>query len=84
LARFSNRYMNLDLLEFARLVPTTENMVSVIAGILTNDWEATFGKCGPALARIQLQETGRNGFELLLKPKAGTKIEASDRAEIFA
>jgi 6-pyruvoyltetrahydropterin/6-carboxytetrahydropterin synthase len=84
LERFSNRYMNLDLIEFAQLVPTTENMASVIAGILSHQWEAAFGKRGPALARIQLQETARNGFELLLKAKAGTSPETSERAKIYA
>jgi 6-pyruvoyltetrahydropterin/6-carboxytetrahydropterin synthase len=64
LARFSNRYLNVDVWEFRNLVPTTENVLIVITRLLEQHWTERFGNDGPSLARIHVQETGRNGFEL--------------------
>jgi 6-pyruvoyltetrahydropterin/6-carboxytetrahydropterin synthase len=66
LNRFANRYINVDVPEFRDLVPTTENVVLVIARLLREHWTERFGAGGPQLARIHVQETGRNGFELSL------------------
>jgi 6-pyruvoyltetrahydropterin/6-carboxytetrahydropterin synthase len=64
LSRFANRYLNVDVAEFRDLVPTTENVLLVIAGLLEEHWAERFGSDGPSLACIHVQETGRNGFEL--------------------
>lgn len=77
---FANRNINLDVPQFARLVPTTENMALVIARILQDGWNEHFREpktqmdeaAGlnepkvPTLVRIHMQETDRNGFELPL------------------
>jgi len=57
---FSHRNMNLDVPQFARLVPTTENVALVIAELLQERW-----KLRPRLHRVHVQETDRNGFEVL-------------------
>jgi 6-pyruvoyltetrahydropterin/6-carboxytetrahydropterin synthase len=64
LHRFANRYLNVDVPEFSGTVPTTENVLLVIAGLLQEQWDDRFGAEGVSLARIHVQETGRNGFEL--------------------
>src|SRR3954467_12007023 len=35
---FRNRYINLDVAEFAHLVPTTENVTQFAADLLARDW----------------------------------------------
>jgi 6-pyruvoyltetrahydropterin/6-carboxytetrahydropterin synthase len=72
----ANRNLNSDVPDFARLVPTTENLALVIARLLEQSWTDSLGR-GPLggdsqgqkparLVRVHLQETDRNGFEVLL------------------
>jgi 6-pyruvoyltetrahydropterin/6-carboxytetrahydropterin synthase len=88
LNRFANRYLNVDVPEFRELVPTTENVLLVIAGLLQEHWAERFGSEGPTLARIHVQETGRNGFELVLSEpnrSSGSRFEqASISSEVFS
>lgn len=72
LQRFANRNLNLDVPEFAHLVPTTENVVCVIARVLSKNWHKLSGSplgTSPQLYRIHLQETERNTVEVLLGPR---------------
>ena len=64
--RFAYKNVNLDISELKGLVPTTENLAIVIADLLSSDWTAHFGASGPVLTRLHIQETDRNGFELLI------------------
>lgn len=64
---FSHRNMNLDVQQFERLVPTTENIALVIADLLAQNWSAYLGQSAARLSRVHIQETGRNGFELCLR-----------------
>src|SRR5215475_13229850 len=41
---FHNRYINLDITDFAHLVPTTENVTEVIAGLLKREWREYMGE----------------------------------------
>jgi 6-pyruvoyltetrahydropterin/6-carboxytetrahydropterin synthase len=67
LKRFAHRNMNLDIPEFRILVPTTENIAIVIAGLLKTDWYRIGDSAAACrLLRIRVQETDRNGFELTL------------------
>lgn len=59
---FDHRDMNHDISDFAALVPTTENISTVVDKRLREGWERTFGDC--KLVRIRIQETRRNTFEL--------------------
>jgi 6-pyruvoyltetrahydropterin/6-carboxytetrahydropterin synthase len=62
---FDHRYFNADVGEFsADLVPTSENILSVIERRLRDGWSRVFPAGAPRLESIRLQETKRNRFEL--------------------
>lgn len=63
---FDHRYINTDVPEFAARVPTTENVALWIAKLLAEDWPRAFPAVPAGLARVHIQETGRNGFEVLM------------------
>jgi 6-pyruvoyltetrahydropterin/6-carboxytetrahydropterin synthase len=71
---FASRNINLDVQQFADLVPTTENMVTVIARILQDAWCDSIGNSA-RLRRVYLRETGRNSFETLIGQPAGLQTE---------
>lgn len=78
LQRFAYRNINLDVPEFQSLVPTTENVAEVIADLLQRNWHriADSRAAAPRLDRVHLQETDRNGFELILSaPKVTSSLE---------
>jgi 6-pyruvoyltetrahydropterin/6-carboxytetrahydropterin synthase len=58
--RFDHKHLNVDCPEFEGLVPTSENLALVIFGILDERLERE----GFRLARVGLQETAKNGFEV--------------------
>lgn len=59
LRQVDHKDLNTDVPAFAGSVPTTENLASIIEGLLRRRWEL------PArLARIRISETDRNIFEL--------------------
>ena len=61
---FEHRNINLDIQQFEHVVPTTENNAVVIMDLLREHWGAYIS--GPArLNRVHIQETDRNGFEVL-------------------
>ncbi len=63
---FEHRNMNTDVAEFVGLVPTTENLASVIAERLRVHWAETFPAGQPKLQKVRIRETDRNSFELIL------------------
>jgi 6-pyruvoyltetrahydropterin/6-carboxytetrahydropterin synthase len=64
---FANRNINLDVPQFSNgLIATSENIALVIADIIQRHWSDQFGSTAARLQRIHVQETDRNGFELLL------------------
>jgi 6-pyruvoyltetrahydropterin/6-carboxytetrahydropterin synthase len=75
LRAFSHRNLNSDLACFANIVPTTENVVQAIAGLLDRKWDAWFeGVPGARLAVIHVQETERNGFEMVMKAPGNRRV----------
>jgi 6-pyruvoyltetrahydropterin/6-carboxytetrahydropterin synthase len=76
LRRFAHRNINLDVPQFERLVPTTENLALVITDLLQQNWEAYLGDLAVRLHRIHIQETDRNGFEVLLPPTESVALNA--------
>lgn len=64
---FAHRNINLDLPQFAELVPTTENVARVIGGLLEEQWPLRFKGEDTFLASVHVQETDRNGFEVRLR-----------------
>jgi 6-pyruvoyltetrahydropterin/6-carboxytetrahydropterin synthase len=63
---FAHRNINLDVPQFAELVPTTENLAIVIAALIEESWPVSFARRGAQPVRIHIQETARNGFEVFL------------------
>jgi 6-pyruvoyltetrahydropterin/6-carboxytetrahydropterin synthase len=82
--RFDRRNLNLDLPEFSRLVPTTENICLMIADLLNTRWSLAMPP-RTRLARIYIEETARNSFEVLLpvtKPDEAPPAEAVERTTV--
>jgi 6-pyruvoyltetrahydropterin/6-carboxytetrahydropterin synthase len=71
---FASRNINLDVPQFANLVPTTENIALVIADLLEQHWNTYLGKTRARLERIRIQETDRNSFEVLLSVPRNNRI----------
>ena len=63
---FIHRNINLDVPQCAKLVPTTENIVLVIGALVEEEWPAFLPGSLSRPHKVHVQETGRNGFELLL------------------
>lgn len=59
-ARFDHKHLNVDCPEFAELIPTTENLCTVIFEIL----QVRLANEGYKLAKIGLRETQKNYFEV--------------------
>jgi 6-pyruvoyltetrahydropterin/6-carboxytetrahydropterin synthase len=64
LQAFHMRNLNLDVAEFADLVPTSENLALVIRARLQAAWGRWFGGPWPVLEKVRIQETPRNSFEV--------------------
>jgi len=63
---FANRNINLDVPQFENLAATTENVALVIADLIQEYWPEEFGATPASVSMVHIQETGRNGFEVLL------------------
>jgi 6-pyruvoyltetrahydropterin/6-carboxytetrahydropterin synthase len=63
---FRNRYINLDVAQFAHLVPTTENVTQIAADLLEQGWREHMGEAPVRLERVRIEETGRNSCEICL------------------
>ncbi|HEV8043220.1 MAG TPA: 6-carboxytetrahydropterin synthase [Bryobacteraceae bacterium] len=61
---FDHKYMNADVGEFQKRVPTSENILGVIEERLAAHWHSAFPGQWPRLEAIRLRETARNLFEL--------------------
>jgi 6-pyruvoyltetrahydropterin/6-carboxytetrahydropterin synthase len=81
---FRNRNINLDVPQFADLVPTTENVAMVIAQILQAGWRDVLGEFQASLDRIHIQETDRNGFEVVLGDAVGRRKPNARLSEVHA
>jgi 6-pyruvoyltetrahydropterin/6-carboxytetrahydropterin synthase len=66
LRAFAHRNLNIDVPEFARLVPTTENMALVVVETLQRNWPNYISENHARLARVYIKETERNSFEVWL------------------
>ena len=77
---FAFRYLNMDVPQFATRTATTENVVLVIAELLEQAWPQEFGQTQARLARIHVQETDRNSFEVLLPVSAPLSNPAIESA----
>lgn len=64
LSQVDRRNLNLDLAEFASLVPTTENLAAVAAQRLAEAWPHWFGALPVRLKKVRIHETRNNIFEV--------------------
>jgi 6-pyruvoyltetrahydropterin/6-carboxytetrahydropterin synthase len=71
---FAHSNMNVDVPQFNDLVPTTENVTLIIAELLQQNWQAYLGAVPARLHRVHIQETDRNGFEVLLNTPQHTSL----------
>lgn len=78
LRRFANRNLNIDVPEFAGLVPTTENVALTIANVLKEHWHSYLNGTGARLARVHIQETDRNGFEIQIPVNVEPRTTATN------
>lgn len=64
LGQVDRRNLNLDVPEFASLVPTTENLAAVAAQRLAAAWPRWFGALPVRLKKVRIHETRNNIFEV--------------------
>ncbi len=81
LRNFDRRNLNLEVREFAALVPTTEVLAEVIAGRLAKAWPEAFGGSGGRFEKLRIWETQNNIFEVLAPLPAGREIEVHEISE---
>ena len=63
LGPFEHRNLNEDV-NFASVVPTSENLAAEICHRLKRNWRAVFPGAWPRLEKIRIAETPRNIFEV--------------------
>jgi 6-pyruvoyltetrahydropterin/6-carboxytetrahydropterin synthase len=71
---FRSRNINLDVSLFSSLVPTTENIAGVIVDLLEEYWDDYLSESGARLHRVHVQETDRNGFEIVLPVRPSNSV----------
>ena len=76
LKNFDRRNLNLEVSEFATLVPTTEVLSEVIAERLSAAWPVRFGGSGARFEKLRIRETRNNIFEVFAKKEVpgGTPV----------
>ncbi len=79
---FRDRNINLDVPQFRDLVATTENIAKVVSELLRENWDSYISGAG-RLCRVHVQETDRNGFEVLIPAPAAENLDrASERTKV--
>jgi len=84
LPRFAFRNINLDVPQLSERVPTTENLALVIADLLEEHWRAYLDGTGARLYRVHIQETDRNGFELLIARASRPVVAEEESVKSYA
>lgn len=72
----AHRNLNVDVPEFAALVPTTENLARVTAARLSAAWPLAFPESAALPEKVRIWETKRNIFEVFIDDGAGEEKEA--------
>ena len=63
-SRLDHANLNSDVAELSAVVPTTENLSLLIRRWLRQSWAETFGDQPLRLAKVRVEETDRNRFEV--------------------
>ena len=77
---FAYRNINIDVPQFVNLVPTTENVLRVVSELVGQHWGKSFGDLKIRVSKIKLQETERNGFEMV-QPVPEIETSSAERNE---
>ena len=64
LSKVKHVNLNEQVPELRDLVPTTENVAKVFAGLLASAWPSHFSRAEARLERIRIYETKNNRFEI--------------------
>lgn len=75
LDQVDRRNLNLDLAEFAALVPTTENLAAVASRRLAQAWPRWFAGHRARIVKLRIWETPRNIFEVSVPAGDGQEAE---------
>lgn len=79
------RNLNLDVPEFATLVPTTENLAAVVAARVAAAWPLAFPGSAAVPEKVKIWETKRNIFEVPIHgacSEDGPMIEAAQTSSL--
>jgi 6-pyruvoyltetrahydropterin/6-carboxytetrahydropterin synthase len=71
---FDRRNLNMDVPEFATLVPTTENLALVAAHRLAAAWPLAFPGCAALPEKVRIWETPRNIFEVYVASPEHSRV----------
>jgi 6-pyruvoyltetrahydropterin/6-carboxytetrahydropterin synthase len=84
LRAFSHVNINVDVPQFSNLVPTAENIALVIADLLREHWSEYVGTETARLRRVHVQETERNGVEVLVPARSENQRIATEGLLVHA
>ena len=68
--------LNVDVPQMTNLVPTTENLLRVVTGLLQQHW-SDYIPGAARLHRVHIQETDRNGFSTFLSAEGSPNVSFS-------
>jgi len=81
LKNFDRRNLNVEVSEFATLVPTTEALAKVIARRLSAAWPVRFRGSGAFFEKLRIQETDNNIFEVPAREPVRLENEVHEISE---
>jgi len=81
LSRFDRRNLNVEIMEFAALVPTTENLAVVMARRIAAAWPRWFAGSAARFEKVRVWETRRNIFEVMAPLKSERENNADEIVE---
>ena len=64
ISKLDHANLNCDVAELQGVVPTTENLALLVENWLEQAWDDELGGRGLKLARVRIEETPRNSFEI--------------------
>ncbi len=64
ISKLDHANLNCDVSELQGVVPTTENLALLVDNWLKQAWDDELGARGVKLARVRIEETPRNTFEI--------------------